>query len=99
MLAGTDAILRFNYREGETKITDLGVKIVDLPAGTRNHRWTKNVIASADGSKLYVTIGSNSNAAENDIDEERDRVMICEVDPKTGAHRVLASGLRNPSAW
>ncbi|HKW00491.1 MAG TPA: sorbosone dehydrogenase family protein [Vicinamibacterales bacterium] len=100
-VADTDAILRFTYREGETTITDAGVKVVDLPAGPRNHHWTKNVVAAPDGSKLYVAIGSNSNVAENGIDEERDRAMIWEVDPRTGAHRVFASGLRNPvgMAW
>jgi glucose/arabinose dehydrogenase len=100
-VAATDALLRFQYRDGDTRITDPGTKIVDLPAGEINHHWTKNVIASRDGSRLYVTVGSNSNAAENGIDQEAGRAAIWEIDPKRGAHRVYASGLRNPNglAW
>src|SRR3954471_479167 len=100
-VANTDAVVRFPYKEGEQKITSKGVKVVDLPAGTRNHHWTKNLIASPDGSKLYVTVGSNSNAAENGIEEEEGRAAIWEVDTQTGAHRIFASGLRNPNglAW
>ena len=95
-IANTDAILRFPYAANETAIHAAGTKVVDLPAGSINHHWTKNVIASADGSKLYVAVGSNSNAAENGIDQEIDRAAIWEVDAATGAHRVYASGLRNP---
>jgi glucose/arabinose dehydrogenase len=73
------------------------VKVVDLPAGTINHHWTKNVIASLDGSRLYVTVGSNSNAAENGIDKEVNRAAILEVDPASGRSRLFASGLRNPN--
>ena len=89
------------HTQGETRITAPGVKVVDLPAGPLNHHWTKNVIASADGSKLYVAVGSNSNAAENGIAAEEGRAAIWEVDPATGSHRVFASGLRNPvgMAW
>jgi glucose/arabinose dehydrogenase len=77
------------------------VRVTALPAGTINHHWTKNVIASPDGRRLYVSIGSNSNAGENGIDKETERAAIFEVDPSTGAHRVFASGLRNPvgMAW
>jgi glucose/arabinose dehydrogenase len=96
-IANTDAVLRFPYKENETRITAAGDKVVDLPAGTRNHHWTKNLIASPDGSKLYVTVGSNSNAAENGIDKEQGRAAIWEVDLATGRHRVFASGLRNPN--
>jgi glucose/arabinose dehydrogenase len=96
-VADTDAVLRFPYKDGETAITDKGEKVVDLPAGTINHHWTKNVIANADGSKLYVTIGSNSNAGEQGLDKEDGRAEIWEVDPKTGRHRVYASGTRNPN--
>jgi glucose/arabinose dehydrogenase len=96
-VADTDAVLRFPYREGETSIPETGDKVVDLPAGTINHHWTKNVIANGDGSKLYVTIGSNSNVGEQGIDKEEGRADIWEVDPNTGAHRVFASGLRNPN--
>jgi len=96
-VADSDAVLRFPYHQGDTSIAAKGEKVVDLPAGTINHHWTKNVIASADGSKLYVTIGSNSNVAENGIAAEDGRANIWEVDPKTGEHRVFASGLRNPN--
>jgi glucose/arabinose dehydrogenase len=96
-VADTDAVLRFPYQDGETKITAPGVKVVDLPAGPINHHWTKNVIASADGQRLYVTVGSNSNVAENGIEAEEGRAAIWEVDPETGQHRIFASGLRNPN--
>ena len=82
-------------------MTAPGVKVIDLPAGPINRHWTKTVIASADGSQLYVTVGSNSNVAENGIEAEAGRAAIWEVDPVTGSHRVFASGLRNPvgMAW
>ncbi len=95
-VADTDAVLRFPYQAGQTSITTPGTKVVDLPAGPINHHWTKNVIASADGSRLFVSVGSNSNAAENGIPAETERAAIWEVDPVGGAHRVFASGLRNP---
>ena len=100
-VADTDAVLRFPYREGDTRIGTPGVKVVDLPAGRINHHWTKNVVASADGKRLYVSVGSNSNVAENGIEAEAGRAAIWEVDLGTGAHRVFASGLRNPvgMAW
>jgi glucose/arabinose dehydrogenase len=96
-VANTDALMRFPYRDGESSIPAPGVKVTDLPAGPRNHHWTKNVLASRDGRKLYVTVGSNSNAAENGMEEEAGRAAILEVDAKTGAHEVFASGLRNPN--
>ena len=96
-VADTDALLRFPYEPGETQITAPGTKVVDLPAGPINHHWTKNVIASPDGQHLYVTVGSNSNVAENGIEAERGRADIWEVDPKSGRYRVFASGLRNPN--
>ncbi|HTT97410.1 MAG TPA: sorbosone dehydrogenase family protein [Rhizomicrobium sp.] len=96
-VADTDALLAFPYKTGETQITEPGRKITDLPAGPIDHHWTKNVIASPDGSKLYVTVGSNSNAGENGLDQEHERAAIWEVDPKTGKHRVFASGIRNPN--
>ena len=96
-VANTDALMRFPYREGDTEITAPGGKVVDLPAGPINHHWTKNVIASPDGSRLYVSVGSNSNIAENGMDEEEDRAAILEVDPEAGSYRVFASGLRNPN--
>jgi glucose/arabinose dehydrogenase len=100
-VATTDALVRFPYRDGATRITEPGVKVVDLPAGQLNHHWTKNVIASRDGLHLYVTVGSNSNVGENGLDKEVDRAAILEVDPATGRRRVFASGLRNPNglAW
>jgi len=96
-VANTDALMRFPYRDGETSISAPGAKVADLPGGARNHHWTKNVIASGDGSKLYVTVGSNSNVAENGMEEESQRAAILEVDAKTGAREVFASGLRNPN--
>jgi len=100
-VANSDALVRFPYRKGETSISAAPVKVVDLPAGPINHHWTKNVIASRDGGKLYVTVGSNSNVGENGIDQETDRAAILEVDPKAGTRRLFASGLRNPNglAW
>jgi glucose/arabinose dehydrogenase len=94
-VADTDAVLAFPYHEGDTRITVAGRKIVDLPAGTINHHWTKNVIASRDGKKLYVTIGSNSNVGDKGMAAEEGRADIWEVDPATGAHRIFASGIRN----
>ncbi|MDB5392861.1 MAG: sorbosone dehydrogenase [Rhodospirillales bacterium] len=96
-VADTDAVLKFPYRDGDTKITAPGVKLVDLPAGPINHHWTKNVIASADGSKLYVTVGSNSNVGDNGTAAEENRAAIWEINAKTGAHRIFASGIRNPN--
>ena len=96
-VADTDALLRYPYREGATSIPEPGVKVTDLPAGPINHHWTKNVIASRDGSKLYVTVGSNSNVGENGMGEEVGRAAIWEVDAKTGAKRIFASGIRNPN--
>ncbi len=96
-VADSDAIRRFPYVEGATRVTNSGAKVVDLPAGPLNHHWTKNVIASRDGRLLYVTVGSNSNVGENGLDKEEGRAAIWEVDPRTGAHRIFASGLRNPN--
>jgi glucose/arabinose dehydrogenase len=96
-VANTDSVMRFRYEAGQTRITDNGTKIADLPGGPLNHHWTKNLVASEDGSKLYVSVGSNSNVGENGIDKEEGRAAIWEIDTKTGAHRVFASGLRNPN--
>ncbi|WP_061168325.1 PQQ-dependent sugar dehydrogenase [Caballeronia hypogeia] len=100
-VANTDAILRFKYETGATRIDTPGEKLIDLPAGDINHHWTKNLIASRDGRKLYVTIGSNSNAAENGIDAENGRAAIMEVDIESKQARLFATGLRNPNgmAW
>ena len=96
-VANTDSVMRFPYATGDTQITLPGAKVVDLPAGTINHHWTRNIIASRDGSRLYVTVGSNSNVGENGMDNEVDRAAILEVDPASGRSRVFASGLRNPN--
>jgi glucose/arabinose dehydrogenase len=96
-VANTDAVVRFPYKEGDTRIAAQGEKLTDLPGGPRNHHWTKNLIANSDGSKLYVTTGSNSNVAEHGMEEEAGRAEIWEVDTKTGARRTFASGLRNPN--
>jgi glucose/arabinose dehydrogenase len=100
-VANSDAVLRFNYRAGDSKITTPSHKIIDLPAGTINHHWTKNIIASRDGNQLYVTVGSNSNIAENGFEAESERAAIWIVDINKGTHRIFASGLRNPNglAW
>ena len=100
-VADTDRLIRFPYKEGDTQIKAQPTKVVDLPGGTLNHHWTKNVIASRDGSKLYVTTGSNSNVAENGMEAEEGRAAIWEVDRASGHHRIFASGLRNPNglAW
>jgi len=94
-VANADAVVRVPYAPGQTAITATPVKVADLPAG-RNHHWTKSLVASADGSRLYVGVGSNSNIGENGMDEEIDRAAVLEIDPATGARRVFASGLRNP---
>ena len=96
-VADTDRLLRFNYQPGETSIKGEPLKVTDLPGGTINHHWTKNVIASKDGSKLYVTVGSNSNVGENGLEAEEGRAAIWEVDAATGNHRIFASGRRNPN--
>ena len=96
-VANTDAVVRFPYQNGQTRITAKGEKLVDLPAGPRNHHWTKNITANREGTKLYVTTGSNSNVAEHGMDEETGRAAIWEVDRKSGGHRIFATGLRNPN--
>jgi glucose/arabinose dehydrogenase len=96
-IANTDAVVRFEYSPGITRIEGAGTKVADLPAGEINHHWTKNVIASRDGAKLYATSGSNSNVAERGMEVEEHRAAILEIDPATGAMRVFASGLRNPN--
>jgi glucose/arabinose dehydrogenase len=95
-VADTDAVLAFPYRDGDTTIAAPPRPLVDLPGGEINHHWTKNVIVSPDGRRMFVAIGSNSNVAENGIPAEEGRAQIWLVDPATGAHRVFATGLRNP---
>jgi glucose/arabinose dehydrogenase len=96
-VANTDAIVRFPYAPGATSITAAGTTVTDLPAGPLNHHWTKSLIASPDGSRLYVTVGSNSNAGENGLDKEQGRAAIWVVDPRAGTKRLFATGLRNPN--
>jgi glucose/arabinose dehydrogenase len=100
-VANSDAIMKFPYHTGDTRITAPGSKLADLPAGPLNHHWTKDLTASADGSKLYATVGSNSNIGENGMEAETNRAAVLEVDRATGKWRVFASGLRNPNgpAW
>jgi glucose/arabinose dehydrogenase len=100
-VANADAVMRFPYVPGALRIEAAGTKLVDLPGGPINHHWTKNLIASADGKSLYVTVGSNSNVAERGMEAEAGRAAIWQVDTVSGAHRIFASGLRNPNgmAW
>lgn len=100
-VANADALVAFPYRTGDTRITARPRLVTALPGRPYNHHWTKSLVASADGSKLYVGVGSNSNAAEHGIAAEAERAAVWEIDAATGAHRVFASGLRNPAglAW
>jgi glucose/arabinose dehydrogenase len=95
-VANTDAIMKFPYHAGDTQIPAPGVEFADLP-GTVNHHWTKALLASPDGSKLYVGVGSNSNVTENGLEVEYRRAMVLEVDVATRGSRVYASGIRNPT--
>jgi glucose/arabinose dehydrogenase len=94
-VANADSLVAFPYAEGATKIDAPPQTVAPLPAG-RNHHWTKSLVASPDGSRLYVGVGSNSNVAEHGMAEEENRAAILEIDPGTGATRLFASGLRNP---
>lgn len=99
-VANADALVRFPYRTGDTRVTAAPEVVVDLPAGI-NHHWTKSLIANADGSRLYVGVGSNSNAAEKGMEIEEGRAAIWEIDPRAKTKRLFATGLRNPVglAW
>ncbi|MER8526434.1 sorbosone dehydrogenase family protein [Mesorhizobium sp. M0145] len=96
-VANTDSIVRYPYNTGDTKITVPGTPLTALPGGPIDHHWTKSLVASPDGSLLYVGIGSNSNVAENGIEAEKNRAAIWQVDRATGRSRIFASGLRNPN--
>jgi len=96
-VANTDAIVRYSYHEGETRITEPGQTLTQLPGGPIDHHWTKSLAASPDGALLYVGVGSNSNITENGIEAEKNRAAILEVDRVTGRLRIFASGLRNPN--
>ena len=100
-VANSDAIVRYPYKTGATRIDAPGTHLAELPGGAINHHWTKNIIASGDGRKLYATVGSNSNVGENGMAAEEGRAAIWELDAATGEHRVFASGIRNPNgmAW
>ena len=100
-VANTDAIVKVHYKTGDTQIRETPTQLVALPAGPINHHWTKTLVASADGRKLYVGVGSNSNAGENGIDAEQERNAVWEIDIASASHRVFANGLRNPVglAW
>jgi glucose/arabinose dehydrogenase len=96
-VANTDALMAYLYKVGDTKIAGPGRKVIDLPAGTPNNHWARNVIASADGTKLYVTVGSNSNIGENGMESEVNRAAVLEIDLKRKDTRIYATGLRNPN--
>ena len=95
-VANADALVRVPYVEGQNEITATPEKVVDLPAGI-NHHWTKNVVASRDGQKLFITVGSNSNVGENGLDKETGRAAIWEYTISTKQMRAYATGLRNPN--
>jgi len=95
-VANTDALWRFPYHAGDTKITGKGEKLVDLPAGKNNQHWTRNIIANKEGTKIYIAVGSGSNAAEDGFEMELLKASILEVNPDGSGMRVYASGLRNP---
>jgi len=95
-IANTDGLMRYPYKSGDTKITGKGEKIVELPAGGYNNHWTRNLIANADGSKIYISVGSASNVADHGMDTEKRRANILEVNPDGSGEKIYASGLRNP---
>jgi glucose/arabinose dehydrogenase len=96
-VANTDGVLRFHYRQGQIRIDAAGELILTLPAGGYNNHWTRNVIASPDGQKLYISVGSASNVGEYGMDEEIRRANILEINPDGLGEKVFASGLRNPN--
>jgi glucose/arabinose dehydrogenase len=96
-VASTDALMHYPYKTGDTTITDAGKVLTPLPGGPIDHHWTKSLVASRDGSLLYVGVGSNSNITENGMEAEKDRAAIWEVDRASGRWRIFASGLRNPN--
>jgi glucose/arabinose dehydrogenase len=100
-VANTDSVVRFPYKTGDTEIRTAPLQVTALPAGTINHHWTKSLVASPDGKKLFVGVGSNSNAGENGMEAENERAAVWEIDLKSGNHRIYANGLRNPVglAW
>jgi glucose/arabinose dehydrogenase len=97
-VANTDSVMRYPYKDGDTKIEAAGTPLTALPGGPIDHHWTKSLLASRDGSLLYVGVGSNSNVGENGMEAEKNRAAIWEVERSTGRSRVFASGLRNPNS-
>ena len=95
-VANTDALLRFPYKKGQVKLEGKGEKLLELPAGKHNRHWTRNLIANADGSKIYIAVGSGSNVAENGIEAEINKADILEITPDGSGLKIYASGLRNP---
>ncbi|MFG5407418.1 PQQ-dependent sugar dehydrogenase [Piscinibacter sakaiensis] len=100
-VATTDAVVRYAYTPGQTTLPGPGTRLTELPAGPINHHWTKGLIASPDGTRLYATVGSNSNVGENGLAAEEGRAAIWEIDRASGRKRLYATGLRNPNglAW
>jgi glucose/arabinose dehydrogenase len=100
-IGNTDGVYRYPYTPGQTTMKDSGVKILDLPAGGYNNHWTRNLLANADGSKIYVSVGSGSNVAEHGLDNEIRRACILEINPDGSGERIYATGIRNPvgMAW
>ena len=100
-VANTDAVMRYPYVRGDTQIRAPGQRLLALPGGPINHHWTKNLLASADGKSLYVSVGSNSDVGERGMPAEAQRAAIWQVDIASGRSRIFASGLRNPNgmAW
>lgn len=95
-VANTDGITAYPYQPGQQSITGSGKKIIDLPAGGYNNHWTRNILASPDGKKIYVAVGSGSNVGENGMDKEVRRAAILEINPDGTEEVIYASGLRNP---
>ena len=96
-VANTDSVWRYPYRDGETAIADKGEKILSLPAGGYNNHWTRNLLVNADGSNLFVTVGSSSNVGENGIAEEKRRANVLEINLDGSGEHLVASGMRNPN--
>ena len=94
--ANTDGLMRYDYKPGQTKLTTPGKKIVNLPAGGYNNHWTRNLLASPDGKKIYISVGSGSNVGENGMEHEVRRASILEINPDGTGERIYANGLRNP---
>ena len=95
-IANTDGLYRYPYKNNPLKLETKGEKILELPAGGYNNHWTRNLLASPDGSKIYVSVGSGSNNAEHGVDKEVRRAGILEINPDGTGEKIYASGLRNP---